>query len=233
MNRWFRFYDSALDDPKVQRLSGDLFKTWVNLLCLASRHDGVLPSDADTAFALRKSVPVLRGLLDDLHAAGLIDITETGASPHNWNARQYKSDVSNERVKRHRERQRNVTRNGVVTPSETETETEADTETTSKDVVGAKAPKATRKTKLPADWKPSEEQLAYATEQGCSDPADTAERFRLHHQSKGTLGQDWNLGFQYWCRNEKTFRKATPEDRGEKRAREIQQAIENSRESVQ
>lgn len=104
---------------------------------------------------------------------------------------------------------------------------------TLKEDLGAKAPKATRKTKLPADWKPSDEQLAYAKGQGCADPADTAERFRLHHQSKGTLGQDWNLGFQYWCRNEKTFRKATPEDRGEKRAREIQQAIENSRESVQ
>jgi len=104
---------------------------------------------------------------------------------------------------------------------------------TLKEDLGGKPPKATRKTKLPADWKPTDEQLAYAKGQGCTDPADTAERFRLHHQSKGTLGQDWNLGFQYWCRNEKTFRKATPEDRGEKRAREIQQAIENSREPLQ
>lgn len=100
-------------------------------------------------------------------------------------------------------------------------------------VLGAKAPKATRKTKLPADWQPSEEQIAYAREQGCADPADTAERFRLHHQSKGTLGVDWNLGFQYWCRNEKNYRRATPEDRGDKRAREIQQAIEASREPMQ
>jgi hypothetical protein len=26
MTRWFRFYDGALDDPKVQALPGDLFK---------------------------------------------------------------------------------------------------------------------------------------------------------------------------------------------------------------
>ena len=35
--KWFRFYHDAIDDPKVQRLPGDVFKFWVNLLCLASR----------------------------------------------------------------------------------------------------------------------------------------------------------------------------------------------------
>lgn len=72
--------------------------------------------------------------------------------------------------------------------------------------------KRARKSKLPPDWKPTAEQLAYAKAQGCADPADTAERFRLHHQAKGTLGADWNAGFQYWCRNEKNFRSqsATP-----------------------
>jgi len=34
---WFRFYNDALDNPKVQLLPSDLFKTWVNLLCIASR----------------------------------------------------------------------------------------------------------------------------------------------------------------------------------------------------
>jgi uncharacterized protein YdaU (DUF1376 family) len=68
-----------------------------------------------------------------------------------------------------------------------------------------KKPAQARKTKLPDDWQPSEELLAYAAEQGCPDPKDTAERFRLHHLSKGTLGSDWTRGFQYWCRNEKNF----------------------------
>lgn len=74
-------------------------------------------------------------------------------------------------------------------------------------IVDSAAPKrATRKAKLSADWTPTLEQLTYAKAQGCQDPADTAERFRLHHLSKGTLGADWNLGFQYWCRNESRFR---------------------------
>lgn len=71
---------------------------------------------------------------------------------------------------------------------------------------GVPAKKQKPKSKLPADWKPTPEQLEYARAQGCTDPHDTAERFRLHHGSRGTLGADWNLGFQYWCRNEKHFR---------------------------
>jgi hypothetical protein len=64
---------------------------------------------------------------------------------------------------------------------------------------------------LPEDWSPTPEQLEYAKQQGCADPADTAERFKLHHRSKGTLGKDWNAGFQYWCRNEKNFKRAEPQ----------------------
>lgn len=69
-------------------------------------------------------------------------------------------------------------------------------------------PRQARKTKLPDDWQPSEELLAYAAEQGCIDPLDTSEKFRLHHQSKGTLAVNWNKGFQFWCRNQKTFTQA-------------------------
>ena len=53
--KWFRFYADALDDPKVQRLPPPIFKTWVNLLCLASKNEGNLPSAEECAFALRMS----------------------------------------------------------------------------------------------------------------------------------------------------------------------------------
>ena len=49
---WFRFYAEALNDPKVQRLDGETFKGWVNLLCLAKAHDGTLPDIPDIAFGL-------------------------------------------------------------------------------------------------------------------------------------------------------------------------------------
>lgn len=127
MSRWFRFYAEALDDPKVQKLEPSTFKHWVNLLCLAAKNDGVLPSQDDIAFALRIDEIACQSLLDRLLIAGLIDILKGGhngsrIAPHGWSQRQYKSDVSTDRVKRYRERSRNVS----VTPPETETDTETD-----------------------------------------------------------------------------------------------------------
>ena len=110
--QWFRFYSEALDDPKVQRLPGDLFKAWVNLLCLANEADerGTLPDVADIAFRLRmddqKTADALRGLC----RAGLLDGDEDdGYSIHAWDKRQPDSDSSTERVRRHRAKKQQVT----------------------------------------------------------------------------------------------------------------------------
>ena len=99
MSRWFRLYDDVLDDPKVQRLPERLFKSWVNTLCLASRHDGVLPPVADIAFAFRVSAARAADDIRQLTDAGLIDEVDGQLVPHAWSERQFKSDVSNERVK--------------------------------------------------------------------------------------------------------------------------------------
>lgn len=125
MARWFRFYDEALDDPKVQCLDGETFKAWVNLLALASRHDGKLPEIKHIAFALRIDEIAAGSLIDRLVIAGLIDKVKGGPvgyafAPHGWEKRQYKSDNSNERVKRYRQRSKAVTE----TPPETDTETD-------------------------------------------------------------------------------------------------------------
>lgn len=131
--KWFRFYDAALDDPKVQRLSGVLFKAWVNLLCLASRQDsrGQLPPISQTSFALRCSEERALFALEELAARGLLDREEGGFSIHNWGLRQFESDNTTARVQRFRERARNGERNpprGEAEQNRTETETEADAE---------------------------------------------------------------------------------------------------------
>lgn len=125
MSRWFRMYDEALDDPKVQCLSAEDFRGWVNLLCVASRNDGVLPEIETIAFALRIDVIGARSLVDRLLIGGLIDVVKGGPNgsriaPHGWQKRQYKSDTSTARVKRFRQRSETVT----VTPPETDTETD-------------------------------------------------------------------------------------------------------------
>jgi len=122
-NRWFRYYDEALDDPKVQALSGDTFKAWVNLLCVASRNNGKIECE-NVAFALRLTKAQAAKVMIDLGQAGLMDAEDGFYTPHNWAKRQYKSDVSNERVKRHRKRECNVTSTVTVTPPDTEAETE-------------------------------------------------------------------------------------------------------------
>lgn len=102
---WFRFYTDVLNDPKVQRLDAETFRTWVNLLCLAKEHDGVLPDLSDVAFALRMSDDQTLAFLTELEKRGLIDVGDDGTrTPHNWEGRQYPSDSSTERTRRYRAR---------------------------------------------------------------------------------------------------------------------------------
>lgn len=129
--RWFRFYDDALNDPKVQRLPGDEFKSWVNLLCLASKHGGSVPPLADTAFLLRMPEKQVAELFGRLATLGLLDEVDGEYRPHNWAARQYASDQSTPRVKK--------TRNGGVTPDVTPPETETEADTKSEKKIGGRA----------------------------------------------------------------------------------------------
>jgi hypothetical protein len=125
--RWFRLYDDVLNDPKVQRLSGETFKLWINVLCIASKHGGVLPKLDDLAFQLRLPALVCKTEIDTLKSAGLID-GDKNLKPHGWEKRQYKSDTSTERVKRFRERSSNVAETVNETVPDTETETDTETE---------------------------------------------------------------------------------------------------------
>lgn len=105
---WFRFYDEALNDPKVQRLPGELFKTWVNLLCLANQNSerGFLPcSMDDIAWALREPAETVRQHVHTLQGQGLLDWLEDDHCyvMHNWHTRQKASDDVAARVRRHRE----------------------------------------------------------------------------------------------------------------------------------
>lgn len=122
MSRWWRAYDEAVDDPKLQQLTGDEFKAWFNLCCLTSANGGCLPPIGHIAFKLRMRPDKAAKVIAALRKAGLLDEDETGIRPHNWNSRQYKSDVSTERVQRFRKRKRNVSSTVSETPPESETE---------------------------------------------------------------------------------------------------------------
>ncbi|MEH2501221.1 hypothetical protein V1290_000032 [Bradyrhizobium sp. AZCC 1578] len=137
MGRWFRVHDDLVDDPKVQLLSGDLVKALLNLWCLASQNDGVLPAMSAMAFKLRMKPQQVAVVIAELSNAGLIDRDGDEYRPHNWDKRQYKSDTDKtaaDRAKRYRAKNRDanvsVTRDADrdANALRERPETEADTE---------------------------------------------------------------------------------------------------------
>ncbi len=201
--RWFRFYDTAVNDPKVQRLSPELFKFWVNILCLCSANNGKIPDYGDVGFTLRMEPEEVARLVKALRINHLLERNQDGSfSAHNWEKWQYKSDVSTERVRRFRERHRNVSE----TPPDTETESETDTE--QKEVVLPPAKKRTAKNTLPDDC-PSQTSLENARQfwgvHARFDLIDTisdqAAQFRDHHAKLASRMADWDAAWRTWMRN--------------------------------
>lgn len=133
MSRWFRLDDDVINDPKILLLPEALRWIWIAFLCIASKNSGMLPKIEVVALGLRVKPSKAAEYLTRLVTAGLIDNNDGVFSPHNWNGRQYKTDVTDEtaaeRMRRYRDRQRND-RNAAVTVTRTREQiTEADTET--------------------------------------------------------------------------------------------------------
>jgi hypothetical protein len=101
---WFRFYGYRLNDPNVQRLSGNLFKAWINFMCVASNNPvrGALPGIADVAYRLRITPARADDLLRELVAAQLFEWRDGVAYACKWEDEQYDSDSSTARVQKFR-----------------------------------------------------------------------------------------------------------------------------------
>lgn len=118
---WCRLYGEMLDDPKVGTLDDAGFRTWVELLMVATKADAggntkLTADESSINWALRRNASVtlqvlLQRELVTLNAAGEIVITE-------WEKRQMKSDSSAERVAKHRANQRLSTTNVTGTLQE-------------------------------------------------------------------------------------------------------------------
>lgn len=118
MTRWFRFYEESINDPKLLKLPDDMYRAWTILLCFASKNEGILPPADDIAISLRMKPSKVAEWITKLVRGGLIDNVDGRYEPHNWNGRQYKSDVSTDRVKRFRNAKRNVSETVSETPPE-------------------------------------------------------------------------------------------------------------------
>lgn len=103
--QWFRFYNDALNDPKVQYLDGEHFKAWINMLCMSSRNDGKVIKE-QIPFFLRCAEQDAEKIISDLMGAGFFHDGGDHLVPHNWKKWQWISDNGKERVKRYRERRK-------------------------------------------------------------------------------------------------------------------------------
>ncbi|MFH1110940.1 MAG: hypothetical protein V1790_17340 [Planctomycetota bacterium] len=102
---WFRMHARVKDDAKLQLLPAGLFKTWVNLCCIACEREGHLPDVEAIAYSLHKSAENTLDAISKLSKPPfqLIDSDNLGnLQMHDWDDWQYLSDVSTERVRKHR-----------------------------------------------------------------------------------------------------------------------------------
>lgn len=108
--KWFRFYAEALHDGKVQRLSAQLFRHWINVLCLANegKPRGRLPEMRDIAYGLHLTPTRAATAIKSLQECGLLDEIDGRLVPHNWDERQPAWDDPKERQRRHRSRDDDV-----------------------------------------------------------------------------------------------------------------------------
>jgi len=126
--QWLRLHNKLLNDPVVQSLTDKEFKIYINLLCHASmlNKDGHIGTINETAFALRETIENVSSCFMAFQEVELLVSSATDSETFRipqWRKKQYKSDTSTDRVKKHREKVKR-SKTVTVTPPETDTDTE-------------------------------------------------------------------------------------------------------------
>lgn len=131
-NPWIRLYRDSLHDPKIVTLSDRHHRAWHNCLLIAD-DTGTLPALRDIAVHMRMSITDAEQMLIDLVEAELIDVNMLSGSRsyrmHGWAKRQYVSDVSTLRSKKHRAKKTATDMQRCSDANATPPESESDTET--------------------------------------------------------------------------------------------------------
>lgn len=207
MTRWYRAYEGTCTDAKLAEIAAVsecsrsvVIAVWHCILeSAASANDG---GKFDTtprriAAILGEPTHVIESIFAEMTALGMLYEGVVSA----WTKRQFASDNSTERSRKHRATKRNTgaTLHGrCATPPYTETEKEIDKENSAP----RKKRAAVRKSALAEDWEPSPEHIAAAAKEGLSlDAAHReARKFRDYHRSKGTMFVDWMAAWRNWIR---------------------------------
>ena len=132
--QWFKLYSEASRDRKLSLLNDAQFRTWFNLLCFASENEEergtiFLNDEEDKYFVLAVEVAsgdeeLLEETLKLLKRLKIIEYSERYIKFINFEKRQSKQSTKpsdskekvNERVKKHREKNKKEECNAPVTP---------------------------------------------------------------------------------------------------------------------
>lgn len=102
---WFRMYTEIIDDEKIRLLAFE--DRWHYVAILACKGKGILDEKQEPQMLARK-LSVKLGLqlreLDEVHRRLMeVGLVDKHWQPVAWDSRQFKSDSSKERVRKHRE----------------------------------------------------------------------------------------------------------------------------------
>lgn len=215
---WFRLYTEFAHDPKVQMLAFEDQRHFIVLLCLKCNGtlDTSAVSDSHKDRLIYKSLgldattgsEVKRRLME-------VNLIDSGWQPTKWDARQSKSDHSNGRVKKHREKQRlnnekqecNVTVTDKIRIDKNRIEEEEREREGAQQV--AAPPTRTRSrsgngSRISDDFALTSERIAVAVAEKI-DPQRTFAGFMDYWQSaSGARARkvDWDAVWRNWCRRQ-------------------------------
>lgn len=115
-NQWFKFYGPEyLSDQKLLGMDGNTRSCWVTLLSYACKDGPEIRYLSEEQLMLHAGVPIggeewqnTSGVLKKFEERGMIELSENLVRVLNWEKRQESNLTGYERVKRHRQKNRDV-----------------------------------------------------------------------------------------------------------------------------
>jgi hypothetical protein len=214
MSRWYRAYEGTTKDDKLAEAAiiaetskSVVIASWHALLesAAAAQSGGAYETTARRiAAVLGEPVAVIEAVIAAFEEIGLVRDGQISA----WQRRQFESDTSTERSRRHREAKRNAPatlQQQDATPPYTETDTDKENRNlpvSAKEPAGQKSGKGTR---LSAEYQLPEPDSAFAASLGVPAllAAKEFEQFRDYWTAKpGKDGVklDWSATWRNWIR---------------------------------
>lgn len=193
---WFRLYHEFATDPKVQSLSEAMQRRLIMLMCLRCSNTLETLQEQDICFALRidetelattKAVFIQKKFIDE-HWAIL-----------QWDKRQKPSDSSTERVRKHREAQKQLQERPCnVTETAQSREDKKREEIKDKPASRTKSPK----TAMPENFEVSQRVVAWAAEKGFDRLDEHFDSFVSKAKANGYKYADWDAALMNAIRDD-------------------------------